>query len=67
MVFVASGVLIGVEFMLARVVARVLYKDDNALFINGYLGNDVISLDMIGKSIRFLNKNEEERIWRNII
>lgn len=28
MVFVASGVLIGVEFMLARVVARVLYKDD---------------------------------------
>lgn len=28
MVFVASGVLIGVEFMLARVVARALYKDD---------------------------------------
>lgn len=28
MIFVASGVLIGVEYLLARVVARVIYKDD---------------------------------------
>ena len=36
----------------------VLYKEDNALYISGYLGDDVISIDMPGRSINAIKQKD---------
>ena len=37
----------------------VLYKEDEAIFISGYLGQDVISIDMLGKSINAIKQDDD--------
>ena len=36
-----------------------LYKGDNVLYISGYLGNDVVSIDMLGKSINAIKQKDD--------